>query len=89
MKKAAFVAAAVTSLSLVAAPAMAAPVSAQQAAPAPVVTQLGGSDLDFGDAVDLWTSGGAALGYGAAALIAGAYTGIALTPALVLGSLTG
>ncbi|MGQ0840840.1 hypothetical protein [Actinokineospora sp.] len=37
----------------------------------------------FGDAVDLFTDGGGALGYGAAALVAGAYTGIALTPALI------
>ena len=42
----------------------------------------------YGDAVNLFTDGGAALGYGAAALVGGAYTGIALTPELVLDSIT-
>ncbi|WP_328604200.1 hypothetical protein OG943_29580 [Amycolatopsis sp. NBC_00345] len=44
-------------------------------------------DPTFGDAVTMFTDGGGALGYGAAALVAGAYTGIATTPALVLHSL--
>ncbi|MGH3425394.1 MAG: hypothetical protein ACRDO8_11725, partial [Nocardioidaceae bacterium] len=37
----------------------------------------------FGDAFNQFVVGGGALGYGAASLVAGAYTGIATTPALI------
>ena len=37
----------------------------------------------FGDAYNTFIVGGGALGYGAASLVAGAYTGIATTPALI------
>jgi hypothetical protein len=37
----------------------------------------------FGDAYNTFILGGGALGYGAASLVAGAYTGIATTPALI------
>ncbi|SDX77526.1 hypothetical protein SAMN05421504_103802 [Amycolatopsis xylanica] len=42
----------------------------------------------FGDAASWFMDGGGALGYGAAAVVAGAYTGIATTPALILHSLS-
>jgi hypothetical protein len=44
-------------------------------------------DPTFGDAYATFIEGGGALGYGAAALVAGAYTGVATTPALILHSL--
>jgi hypothetical protein len=44
-------------------------------------------DPTFGDASATFVEGGGALGYGAAALVAGAYAGIATTPALILHSL--
>jgi hypothetical protein len=44
-------------------------------------------DPTFGDAYATFIEGGGALGFGAASLVAGAYTGIATTPALVLHSL--
>jgi hypothetical protein len=45
--------------------------------------------ISFDQAYSDFKEGGALLGAGAGALIAGAYTGIALTPALILGSLGG
>ena len=42
-----------------------------------------GSYPTFGDAYNTFILGGGALGYGAASLVAGAYTGIATTPALI------
>lgn len=45
--------------------------------------------ISFDDAYSDFMQGGALLGGGAASLIASAYTGIALTPALIIGSLTG
>nr|WP_225957941.1 hypothetical protein [Amycolatopsis lexingtonensis] len=47
----------------------------------------GTPDPTFGDAYATFIEGGGALGYGAASLVAGAYTGIATTPALILHSL--
>ncbi|SEO62053.1 hypothetical protein [Amycolatopsis saalfeldensis] len=44
-------------------------------------------DPTFGDAYATFIEGGGALGYGAASLVAGAYTGIATTPALIAHSL--
>ncbi|WP_307831948.1 hypothetical protein [Prauserella cavernicola] len=40
--------------------------------------------ITFSDAYYQFIDGGAALGYGAASLVAGAYAGIATTPALIL-----
>ncbi|MEU6645790.1 hypothetical protein ABZ863_25010 [Saccharomonospora sp. NPDC046836] len=40
--------------------------------------------ITFSDAYYTFIEGGAALGYGAASLVAGAYAGIARTPALIL-----
>lgn len=45
-------------------------------------------DIHFSDAAGWFMDGGGALGYGAAAVIAGAYAGIATTPALILHSLS-
>ncbi|MEV6911329.1 hypothetical protein [Amycolatopsis sp. NPDC051071] len=47
----------------------------------------GTPDPTFGDAYATFIEGGGALGYGAASLVAGAYTGVATTPALILHSL--
>ncbi|ANN15284.1 hypothetical protein SD37_06190 [Amycolatopsis orientalis] len=47
----------------------------------------GTPDPTFGDAYNTFIEGGGALGYGAASLVAGAYAGIATTPALILHSL--
>ena len=44
-------------------------------------------DPTFGDAYATFIEGGGALGYGAASIVAGAYAGIATTPALILHSL--
>jgi hypothetical protein len=93
LKKAAIVTAGAVALSIVAAPAFAATTVAPQSAPqATVSTQDGpgsGSDvISFGDAYRTFIWGGGALGAGAAALVAGAYTGIATTPAEILGSLS-
>ncbi|MHC1550634.1 hypothetical protein [Phyllobacterium sp. K27] len=51
----------------------------------------GGTDggVSFAEAFATFIQGGAHLGQGAAELVAGAYTGIATTPGLVLGSLLG
>jgi len=43
--------------------------------------------ISFDDAYDDFIVGGSLLGRGAAALIAAAWTGVALTPALILNSL--
>jgi hypothetical protein len=48
-----------------------------------------GSLPTFGDAYNTFIMGGGALGYGAASLVAGAYTGIATTPALIAHSFAG
>ncbi|GAB3488899.1 hypothetical protein [Amycolatopsis cihanbeyliensis] len=61
------------------------------AAPAPAQTPDVGTHQDefitFSDAYHQFIEGGAALGYGAASLVAGAYTGIARTPHLILNPL--
>ncbi|MFD8494502.1 hypothetical protein [Amycolatopsis sp. NPDC059657] len=44
--------------------------------------------ITFSDAASWFMDGGGALGYGAAAVVAGAYAGIATTPALILHSLS-
>jgi hypothetical protein len=50
--------------------------------------RLGTPDPTFGDAYNTFIDGGGALGYGAASLVAGAYTGIALTSALIMHSMS-
>lgn len=76
LKKAGFVAAVTAGIMMVGGTAFAATDGAE-GAPYPT----------FGDAYNTFIEGGGALGYGAASLIAGAYTGIATTPALILHSL--
>jgi hypothetical protein len=89
LKKAGIVTAAAVALSLVAAPAFAATTTAPQDLPvaSPNHSQDGGDFVSFGDAYRTFIWGGGALGAGAAALVAGAYTGIATTPAEILHSL--
>lgn len=89
LKKAGMVTAAAVALSLVAAPAFAA-TTAVAPQTAPVASPAYHHDDDFvsfGEAYRTFIWGGGALGAGAAALVAGAYTGIATTPAEVLHSL--
>ncbi len=74
LKKVGFIASAAIGLSLVAAPFASADTADFPETP------------EFGDAVELFVDGGGALGYGAAALVAGAYTGLATTPELVIES---
>ncbi|HEY0639660.1 MAG TPA: hypothetical protein VGD67_18590 [Pseudonocardiaceae bacterium] len=83
--------AATAGLVLAGSPAFAAPGADAVAAPAErvEVVSLDDDGFSFEDAVELFVSGGAAVGYGVAALIAGAYSGIATTPELVLDSLGG
>lgn len=77
LKKAGFVAATAAGLMMLGGTAFAATGSEPTGAPDPT----------FGDAYATFIEGGGALGYGAASLVAGAYTGIATTPALILHSL--
>lgn len=79
MKKAGFVASTAVGLMLVGGTAFAAPAESD-------ARIAGDGDVTFADAAQWFMDGGGAAGYGAAALVAGAYTGIALTPALVAGS---
>jgi hypothetical protein len=85
------VTAAAVALSLVAAPAFAA-TTAPQATPAASPSNVstnddGGNFVSFGEAYRTFIWGGGALGAGAAAVVAGAYTGIATTPSEILHSL--
>lgn len=79
LKRIGLVAAATIGLSLVATPAFATPADT---ADMPGLVAAGTNPV-FGDAYNTFILGGGALGYGAAALVAGAYTGIATTPALI------
>lgn len=90
LKKAGMVTAAAVALSLVAAPAFAATTAPQDTPAAPANASSyhdGGDFVSFGDAYRTFIWGGGALGAGAAALVAGAYTGIATTPSEILHSL--
>jgi hypothetical protein len=85
LKKIGLVAVATIGLSLAATPAFAAP---SDEAPKPdtareVIPYQAGNPVTFADAFNTFIDGGSALGYGAAAVVAGAYTGIATTPALI------
>lgn len=82
MKKAGFVASTAVGLMLVGGTAFAAPAQTE-------ARIIGDDSVTYADAAQWFMDGGGAVGYGAAALVAGAYTGIALTPALVLGSFSG
>jgi hypothetical protein len=90
MKKALFVAASIVGLSLIASPAFASTAAPQSPA---AVSDIPSSDVQdwptFGDAYNTFVDGGGYLGYGAASLVAGAYAGIATTPALISHSFTG
>lgn len=78
LKKVGVVAAAAIGLSMIAAPAIA------TADPMDLPGMVEpGTYPTFGDAYNTFILGGGALGYGAASLVAGAYTGIATTPALI------
>lgn len=90
LKKAGIVTAGAVALSLVAAPAFAATTSAApHATPrTAVTTQDDHPDyISFPEAYETFIWGGGALGAGAAALVAGAYAGIATTPAEIAHSL--
>lgn len=76
LKKAGIVAGAAAGLMMIGGTAFASPAATQ-----------GTPDPTFGDAYATFIEGGGALGYGAASLVAGAYTGVALTPALVAHSM--
>jgi hypothetical protein len=81
LKKIGLVAIATIGLSLAATPAFAAP--ADDAAPRDLTPYSAEEPVTFADAFNVFLEGGEALGYGAAAVVAGAYTGIATTPALI------
>lgn len=85
LKKVGLVAATTIGLSLIATPAFATP-STDAGVPGPSNVQ---SWPTFGDAYNTFVNSGGALGYGAAGLVAGAYTGIATTPALIAHSFGG
>jgi len=80
LKKASFVVAAAIGVSLIAAPFASASPSDDHGLPGLVEE---GTYPTFGDAYNTFILGGGALGYGAASVLAGVYTGIATTPALI------
>lgn len=86
LKKIGLVAAATIGLSLAATPAFATPTD-----DVPIVCDSpcgGGANITFADAYWTFIQGGADLGRGAAEVVAGAYAGIATTPALIAHSFT-
>jgi hypothetical protein len=85
LKKVGVVTAAAIGIAMVAAPAIA---TADPIDDVPGLVEPG-SLPTFGDAYNTFILGGGALGYGAASLVAGAYTGIATTPALIANSFAG
>jgi len=91
LKKVGFVTAAAVALSLVAAPAFAATTTHASTQDGPGVgapwDDHGSDFVSFPEAYHTFIWGGGALGAGAAALVAGAYAGIAATPADILNSL--
>jgi hypothetical protein len=84
LKKVGIVAAAAIGLSMIATPAFAS-ASPHGDMDLPGMVEPG-TYPTFGDAYNTFIVGGGALGYGAASLVAGAYTGIATTPALIANS---
>lgn len=78
MKKAGFVAATAVGLMMVGGTAYAAPAESD--------ARIGDDSITYAEAVQIFNDGGGALGYGAAALVSGAWTGVWLTPAMVAGS---
>ena len=86
LKKLGLVAIATIGLSLAATPAFATPASHHHpsaSAPKTFDPSTCTPDPTFGDAFWTFIDGGADLGRGAAEIVAGAYTGIATTPALI------
>ena len=86
LKKLGLVAIATIGLSLAATPAFATPASHHHpsaSAPKTCDPSTCTPDPTFGDAFWTFIDGGADLGRGAAEIVAGAYTGIATTPALI------
>ena len=90
LKKVGVAAAAAIGLSFIAAPAMASadPISGSDVPDVVPGLVEPGELPTFGDAYNTIVLGGGALGTGAASLVAGAYTGIATTPALIADSLS-
>jgi hypothetical protein len=77
LKKAGFVTATTAALMMVGGTAFAAPAETPG-------SYTHDDNITFSDAYYQFIDGGGALGYGAASLVAGAYTGIARTPHLIL-----
>jgi len=88
LKKVGLVAAAAIGLSLIAAPAMAS-ASPVEGSDIPGMLETTDVNPNFADAYNTFIVGGGALGYGAASLVAGAFTGIATTPAMIADSFGG
>ena len=89
LKKVGVVAAAAIGLSMIApAFASASPIDQRDMGGVPGLVAPG-SYPTFGDAYNTFILGGGMLGAGAASLVAGAYTGIATTPALIAHSFAG
>lgn len=85
LKKVGIVAAAAIGLSMIATPAIATADPVEDMA-VPNIPVEEGALPNFGGAYYTFILGGDALGTSAAALVAGAYTGIATTPALIANS---
>ncbi|WP_219632389.1 hypothetical protein [Haloechinothrix aidingensis] len=81
MKKAGFVAATAAGFMMLGGTAAASPADVDADAPV-----AGDGDITYEEAFHQFNNGGGATGYGAASLLSSAYTGVALTPALVAGS---
>jgi hypothetical protein len=86
LKKAGVVVAAAVGLTMLAGPVIASASPADGRDLPGLATSENPMNPNFGQAYNTFIIGGGALGYGAAALVAGAYTGIATTPALIAGS---
>lgn len=87
LKKIGVAAVAAIGLSLIATPAIASADPVEDVDIPGLVEE--GAIPTFGDAYNTFILGGGALGYGAASLVAGAYTGIATTPSLIAHSFAG
>lgn len=87
LKKVGVAAVAAIGLSLIATPAIATADPVEDVDIPGLVEE--GTLPTFGDAYNTFILGGGALGYGAASLVAGAYTGIATTPSLIAHSFAG
>ncbi|MDV6011527.1 hypothetical protein [Haloechinothrix sp. LS1_15] len=82
IKKAGFVAATAAGLMMLGGTAAAVPADAVDE------PHVGDGNITYEQAFHQFNEGGGAAGYGAASLVSSAYTGVALTPALVADSLS-